>query len=57
MMQTGTLNERAAYVADMAEQLATLLPERPTIAVALGLIALEAAMIVIRSGGKELDEG
>lgn len=56
-MQTETLNERAAYVADMAEQLAAMLPERPTIALTLRLIALEASMIVIRSGGTELDEG
>lgn len=55
-MQTGSLNERAANVADMAEQLAALLPERPTIAMTLRLLALEAALIVVRSGGTALDE-
>jgi len=55
-MQTGTLNERAAYVSDMAEQLAAMLPERPHIAVSLRFLALEAALIVVRSGGAELNE-
>lgn len=55
-MPTGTLNERAAYVADMAEQLTGLQPEKPIIATTLRLIALEAAPIVVGSGGAELDE-
>lgn len=47
-MNTATLGERAAYVSDMASQLAELMSDEPGIALALRFAALEAGLLAER---------
>ena len=49
-METASLEHRAAYVADIAAELANLIADCPRIAVALRFAALDAALTALRTG-------
>ncbi len=49
-MKTADLKARAGYVADIAAELANLMADHQSIAQTLRFVALESALIALRSG-------